>query len=156
MSIKNMCKTQVVTIEKNFTLKDVSELMNKQHVGSIVVTENFNGKRIPCGIITDRDMALAMGSAAKPQDIRVEQIMQSQPITIQGSEGIFEALVKMREYGVRRLPVVETDGSLCGIISSEDILGLMSEELSNISKITDVQLDAEKGVRKPIEKQVLM
>lgn len=154
MSIKSICKTQVATIQKSSSLKDVSELMQQQHVGSVIVTEGLNGKRIPCGIITDRDLALAMGSSVKPQELRVEQIMRSHPFSVKTNDGIFETCVKMREQGIKRLPVVHEDGSLCGVISADDILSLMGEEINNLAKIIETQTKNEKGILMPAEKQV--
>lgn len=154
MSIMSICQTDVITVDKRSTLKHVSEVMQEKHVGSIIVTEGFNGKKIPAGIITDRDIALALGSSPRPQEIRVEQIMQSQPITVKTSEGIYETIVKMRENGIKRMPVVLEDGSLFGIISADDMLTLMGEEINNLSKIPEVQVSHERGVRKPTEKNV--
>lgn len=154
MSILSVCKTEVVTIDRKATLKSVSELMQKKHVGSIIVTEGFNGKKIPAGIITDRDIALTLGTSPKPQDIIVDQIMQSQPVTVKTSEGIYETIVKMREYGIKRMPVVMADGSLFGIISADDLLTLMGEEINNLAKIPETQVSREQGIRKPAEKHV--
>lgn len=53
MAIDSICKTDVVTVPKNSTLKDVSTLMQKYHVGSVIVVESFDGKKFPAGIITD-------------------------------------------------------------------------------------------------------
>lgn len=154
MSIKSLCKTEVVTIKKKSSLKEASELMHKQHVGSLVVVEAFNGKRIPCGIITDRDIALTVGSASKPQELGVDQIMQSQPITAHMTDGLYETITKMRTYGVKRLPVVDDFGSLFGLISTDDILSLMGEEINNLAKVTETQVKVEQGIRIPTEKRV--
>ena len=127
MPIKSVCNTKIVTINKSATLEEVSSLMQKHHVGSLIVVESFNGKLIPAGIITDRDIALTIGSLQKPKEIRVEQIMQTQPITVKENEGIYETISKMQKHGVKRLPVIHDDGSLLGIVSADDLLGLMGE-----------------------------
>ena len=149
MPIKSVCKTNVVTVDRGTTLLNVSNVMQKNHVGSVVVVEGLNGKKIPSGIITDRDIALALGSSPRPQDLRVENIMQSLPITIKVTEGIYETIVKMRESGVKRLPVINEDGTLCGIVCADDLLGLMSEEINNLAKINETQMNKEKGIRLP-------
>lgn len=154
MSIKSICKTKIVTVGKNSTLKDVSAVMQKHHVGSVIVTEGMDGKRIPAGIITDRDIALAVGASLKPQDIRVDQIMQTHPITINADDGIFETALRMREMGVKRLPVVNADGSLYGLISSDDLLSLMGEEINNIAKIQETQIKNEQGIKVPKESHI--
>lgn len=151
MSIKSICQTKVVTVGKNSTLKDVAAVMQKHHVGSVIVTEGLDGKRIPAGIITDRDIAMSVGASAKPGDIRVDQVMQSHPVSIKIDEGIFEAVAKMREMGVKRMPVVNSDGSLYGLISADDLLSLMGDEINLLSKIAEVQIKNEQGVRVPKE-----
>lgn len=154
MSLLSVCQTEVVTIDRKATLKSVAELMQKKHVGSIVVTDGFNGQRIPVGIITDRDIALAIGSSPKPQDIVVEVIMYSNPITVKTSDGIYEAIVRMRENGIKRLPVVMDDGSLYGIITADDLLILMGKEINNLAQIPETQMNHERGLRRPAEKHV--
>lgn len=152
MFIKSICKRKVVTIEKSATLALASQIMQSNHVGSIVVTENINGKCMPCGIITDRDITLALGSSSRPQNIRVENIMMSQPITAFCSDGVFEVILKMRENGIKRLPIVNDDNSLYGIVSADDLLGVLGEEINNLAKIGESQVRREEGVRMPMEK----
>lgn len=154
MSLLSVCQTEVVTMDRKSSLKSVAELMQKKHVGSVVVTDGFNGQRIPVGIITDRDIALAIGSSPRPQDIIVEVIMQSHPITVKTSDGIFETIVKMRENGIKRLPVVMDDGSLFGIITADDLLVLMGQEINNLAQIPETQVNHERGIRKPTAKQL--
>jgi CBS domain-containing protein len=151
MAIKAICKTELVTIDKSATIKDAAKLMKVKHVGSVIVTEGLNGKRIPSGIITDRDIALTMASESKPQDLPIQQIMQSKPITVKASEGIYETIIKMRENGIKRLPVVNDDGSLYGVVCADDLLSLMGEEINNLAKITTAQVNIEKGGRMPVE-----
>jgi CBS domain-containing protein len=154
MSIKSVCNTEVVTIDKNSVLREVASLMQKYHVGSVIVTEGFNGKRVPAGIITDRDIALCVGSSPKPEGLPVESVMQSQPLTIKTSDGIYETIAKMKEHGIKRLPVVSENGSLFGIICADDLLGLMGEEINNLAKISETQVKKEQGIRMPTERQV--
>ncbi|MEK6624592.1 MAG: CBS domain-containing protein [Bdellovibrionota bacterium] len=156
MTIKSLCKTDVVTLDRKSTLSSVSDVMQKKHVGCVVVVEPLNEKRIPAGIITDRDIALALQSSTRPQDLRVEHIMQSMPVTINVNAGIFETVRKMRDEGIKRLPVINEDGSLYGIVCADDLLTLMSEEIYNLSKINERQLNNEKGIRLPSEKAIQM
>lgn len=154
MPIKSVCKTEVITASKEASLKDISQLMQKHHVGCVVVTDINNGMRIPAGIITDRDVALCIDASLKPQELRVENIMRSKPFTVKSDEGIFETIVKMREHGVKRLPVVSEDGSLFGIVCADDLLNLMAEEISNLANITDKQVKKERGFRMQFERVV--
>lgn len=151
MSIKNLCNKKVITIKKDATLNNVSELMLKNHIGSIVVVETINGKQIPAGIVTDRDIALTVGAISKPGEIRVDQIMQSNPIVIKESDSMYETIGKMNRHGVKRLPVISDHGALCGIISADDILTLMGDDISKLTKIRESQLRNEKGIKKSSE-----
>ena len=154
MAIKSICKTNVTTIKKGATLKEASYLMQKNHVGSLVVTDSFNGQKIPIGIITDRDIALSLGSSTKSQKLIVENLMLNQIIAVKTSTGIFETVKLMQENGVKRLPVIDEDGVLFGIVSSDDLLNLFGEEISRLSKITKAQVKKEQGVRVPSEKHI--
>lgn len=147
MTIKKLCTQSVITIKKEATLKAVSELMLKNHIGSIVVVETINGKQIPSGIVTDRDIALTVGTMDKPGEIRVEQIMQSYPIVIKESDSLYDTITKMNKNGVKRLPVINEDGALCGIISADDILTLMGNEIGQLTKIQESQMKNEKGIK---------
>lgn len=128
--------------------------MSKHHVGSVIVIEGFNGKRIPAGIITDRDIALTVGATQKPTELRVDQVMQALPVTVRESEGIYETIIKMSEHGVRRLPVVNEEGALYGIICADDLLSLMGEEINNLAKINGTQIKNEQGIKLPAEKHI--
>ena len=78
------------------------------------------------------------------------------PVTINVNAGIFETVRKMRDEGIKRLPVINEDGSLYGIVCADDLLTLMSEEIYNLSKINERQLNNEKGIRLPSEKAIQM
>ena len=149
MSIESICEQNVATISKDTTLNEVSKHFLKRHVGSLVVTEGFNGKRVPAGIITDRDLALAMASSLNAPKLKVSQIMKKNPITAKKTDGVFATIKTMRENGVKRLPVVNEDGALYGVISADDLLPMLADEISLLSQIQDVQLLHEKGLKRP-------
>ena len=97
-----------------------------------------------------------MGVEQNPSHLKVETVMQSQPVTAKVTDGVFETLKKMREFGVKRIPLVDKSGDLCGILAAEDLLNLLSQEMNELSKIGEVQLSNERGVRLPTEKQLVM
>lgn len=146
MAIGSICKTNVVTIKKGVTLAEVSRLMQEKHVGSVVVTENYSGREFAAGIITDRDIAVAVGAFQAARDLKVEEVMRPNPITVSKTKGIFETTEIMQRNGIKRLPVVNDDGSLYGVISADDLLDLLSIEMGNLAKLSDVQTKMEKGI----------
>lgn len=149
MAIKSICTSSVTTIKKTATLVDAVRLMANHHVGSIIVIDIIGERIMPSGILTDRDIALTIGHSQKPGAIKVEQVMQSAPVTISENEGIYEAIYKMQEYGVKRLPVIQADGSLIGIVSKDDILKLIAEEINHLSKINVNQIRNEQAINLP-------
>jgi CBS domain-containing protein len=107
----------VVTAPRDARVREVAELMRDRGVGSVVIVD---GER-PCAVITDRDLALALGAnGVKPSD-GVDQ-HASRPL-VTGDEGMSleEGAAKMVQHGVRRLPVLDGDGSLVGIVTLDDI-----------------------------------
>lgn len=151
MSIEAFCQTNVVTIFRGATLKEVANLMTSEHVGSVVVVApNEDGIREPVGIITDRDIALTVAQNDRPGELKVENIMQSKPLCARVDEGLFEIVQKMRDYGVKRLPIVNPHGALYGIICADDLLALMGQEIKSISQVTDRQITKEGGYSLPV------
>lgn len=143
MSIRSICQTNVVTIDKRASLQEASVLMSRYHVGCVIVIDKNDPRKIPQGIITDRDLALAIGKSTSPNEFLVERFMQSNPVTIDTDMGIYEAITIMRNEGIKRLPVVDYEGSIYGVVSAHDLLSLMVEEIHNIASINDVRMQKE-------------
>jgi CBS domain-containing protein len=127
----------VVFAAREETVATAAKLMRENHVGSIVVVEQVNsGKRIPIGIVTDRDLVvevLAPGLDAKT--ITVGDIMGAELVTVREKEGLLETMEIMRYKGVRRIPVVDEAGQLIGIASIDDLLEVLAEEMTELAKI---------------------
>ena len=112
------------------SLAHVGTLMEKENVGAVVVTE---GNR-PVGIVTDRDLALAVCvRGASPLD-HVQNVMTCPVTTIRKDEGVFSATQQMMEQAVRRLPVVNKSGGLVGLVALDDLLLLLSRELQGMAE----------------------
>jgi CBS domain-containing protein len=104
--------------------------MEQENVGAIVVVEQGR----PVGILTDRDLALAIClHRASPQD-SIQSRMICPVDTIGDEEGIYNATQKMMELAVRRLPVVDDIGRLVGLVTLDDLLSLLSRELRNVAE----------------------
>jgi CBS domain-containing protein len=104
--------------------------MEQENVGAVVVVEHDR----PVGVLTDRDVALAIClHGAKPFD--ATQTRMTCPVdTIREDEGVYNATQKMMELAVRRLPVVDDTGRLVGIVTLDDLLSLLSRELRNVAE----------------------
>lgn len=136
MAIGEFCNREVVIVERNNTALDAARLMRQHHVGDVLVVEERNGRKIPVGIVTDRDLVVEIMAAELDYSaITVADIMMVDLATVKESTGVFEAIRYMRTKGVRRLPVVTEDGGLAGILTLDDLLELLTEELVELAKL---------------------
>lgn len=134
MPIGEMCNREVVIVGKETSILEVAQLMRQHHVGDVVVVEERGDRRIPVGIVTDRDIVIEV--VAKDVDFHnlvVGDIMGLQLATVQEREGVFETMEVMRLRGVRRLPVVDEEDGLIGIVTLDDLIGLLAEEMNELA-----------------------
>jgi CBS domain-containing protein len=103
-------------------MEEVAKIMSKNNFGSTVVTSS-KGKLL--GIVTERDIITRLTALNRlPSEVKVAEVMSQPVITIAPDKDIKEAAKSMKEYGIRRLVVVEK-GKITGIITSRDILDEM-------------------------------
>jgi CBS domain-containing protein len=136
MSIGSVCNREVVYVNREVTVHAASRLMRHYHVGSLVVVDETAGKRVPVGLVTDRDVVvevLAMDLDAKV--MTAGDIMSQELVTAPESLSVQQAIELMRFKGVRRLPVVDDDGRLAGIVTIDDLLGVMADNLAAIAHV---------------------
>ena len=136
MKIAELCSTRVTTVEPKASLREAALLMRNAHVGALVVVDRADGIGRPVGILTDRDIVVAVIAVpgADPESIRVCDAMSTPVVTVGEEHGALEAVQAMRARGVRRLPVVALNGGLAGMVTSEDVLDLISGELAGMAE----------------------
>jgi CBS domain-containing protein len=149
MPIGEVAVRQVVIAPRGTSILDASRLMREYHVGDIVITGEANGKRCPVGIVTDRDIVLeVLAQGIDPSKLSVDDIMSEDVITVEESEGIFQTIQLMRAKGARRVPVVDKQGTLVGIVSADDFLDLLAQELNELAKLISREQKREAEVRR--------
>jgi CBS domain-containing protein len=145
MPISDICTTPVVTAARDTSILEVARLMRERHVGCVVVVDEVKGKTVPVGLITDRDLALeVIAVEADPLKLSAADIVIHNVIVADEDDGILETLHSMRKHGVRRLPVLNRDGALVGIVSADDLIGLIAEEMKELAKMIAVEQHHEK------------
>jgi len=118
-----------VDIKDNPSALDVSKLMAKHRIGSIVVVEG-NNKR-PVGIVTEGDIISKVSAQNKSADqITVRHIMSSPLVTVKSIDSIDTAAETIAENKVKRLVVLEQDGSMVGVLSVSDIARKLAKILT--------------------------
>lgn len=118
-----------VDINDNPSALDVSKLMAKHRIGSIVVIEGNNKK--PVGIVTERDIIKKVSAQNKSADqVAVRHIMSSPLITVKSIDSVDTAAETLAENKIKRLVVLEQDGSMVGILSISDIVKKLAKILT--------------------------
>ena len=137
MPISDVCKTNVVTVYAETPVLEAAKLMRQHHVGDVVVImRQDEDTRTPVGIVTDRDIVVeVVATGLDPAVITVGDIMVGSLAVVSENNGVFETFQAMADEGVRRMPVISTEGSLLGIVTLDDLLLLLGREFDAIPHI---------------------
>jgi CBS domain-containing protein len=147
MRIGEICTVQPVYCEREETVQGAAMLMRKHHVGDLVVVE-AEGERVPVGILTDRDIVVSViALGLDPASLQVGDIMSDDLLTTSENDDVYETIERMRYRGIRRVPVVNSAGGLIGIVSADDLLEFLAEEMGELSRISSHQQSHEKRAR---------
>lgn len=150
MAIGEICRRQVVVARGGETVQEAARLMRRHHVGSIVVVDERDGVRVPVGIITDRDIVVGVvAKEVEPGAVTLAEVVARNLATLPESAGVAEAVELMRSRGVRRLPVVGRDGALLGIVTVDDLVDLLAEELGGLARLVSREQARETALRSP-------
>jgi CBS domain-containing protein len=134
MTVGDICNRSVVIAPKTEMIVDAAKRMRTSHVGDLVVVENRNGRHFPVGIVTDRDIVISV-VAGDPEHLTyllVSDVMTSDLVTAKEQDSTEAALKQMQQHGVRRLPVVDEDGALVGILTLDDVLQYLTGQQSEL------------------------
>lgn len=136
MQVGEICTREVVCANTETTIAAAAKLMRQYHIGDVIVTREENGRRIPLGIVTDRDVVLGVvAPELSPSTLTVGDIMGQELVTAAETEDVFDAVQRMRSKGVRRIPIVQEDGGLAGILSIDDIIEILAEEMNQLARL---------------------
>jgi CBS domain-containing protein len=117
-SIRDIMTANPRTIEPSTPIFEAARIMRDDDIGSLPITD---GDQL-WGTITDRDITIrAIAEGRDPQGTTVQEIASRDLITIDPQQGMDEALRLMAQHQIRRLPVVEEDGRLIGIVAQADV-----------------------------------
>ena len=129
------CTRSVVFTDRGMLLDAAARLMRTRHVGSLVVVEERSpGERIVVGMLTDRDLATAVVALQRdPGAFCVGDIMSADVVTVREQDSLAHVLAVMRRRRVRRVPVTGERGELAGIVSVDDLLGVVTGQLQALA-----------------------
>ena len=138
MSVASICKRNVETVGPAETAAGVARRLTACDVGSVVVVDE---RSRPMGIVSDRDITTRVVAAGRdPERTPITDVMSPMPTTVLEDTSIETALGHMRVGRLRRLPVVNGMDELVGIVTLDDILLLLAEELAAIEGLIESEV----------------
>lgn len=146
MAIRDVCNRRIVTVYAGTDVLKAAQLMKSEHVGDVLVLEKSPDKKQNkvIGILTDRDVVkMVVANGISPANVLVDDIMSRSLQVVNESLGIYEVIQNMHEAGVRRMPVVSSDGSILGLVTFDDLVSLLAQELVKLTEIIDRQIREE-------------
>lgn len=145
----DICNRIVVVAERSTTLLAAAERMREQHVGCLVVVEPGPSGRTVVGLLTDRDIVTGViAKALDPSKLRVEDVMSTDVVTARESEAFADLLTQMRSKGLRRLPVTDVNGLLVGLVTLDDLLEILAEQMHTVVQAIQSEQRRERKVRR--------
>lgn len=135
MPVGDLGPEEVVTVDTNATVSDAVETLKSEGVGSVVVAEDGE----PAGIVTDRDVALAVPETDDIAAESVESVMTEDPETIQEDAEAMELARTIGEANARRIPVVDDSGQLTGMATLDDLVATIGEQLDEVADTIETQ-----------------
>lgn len=128
----------VITAELDDTVLTAARRMRDHKVGCIVVVRDGR----PMGILTDRDLVLrVMAERLDPGEVSISSVVTYEAATLGREDGFETAVRMMKKHGVRRLPIVDGDGRVTGIVTADDLIGLLGTELAALGEAIERNVD---------------
>jgi CBS domain-containing protein len=148
MNVGELCNRDVVCAEGQASAAEIAKLMREYHVGSIVITKTQKTVRKPVGIVTDRDIVTELVAKGVSADTcTASDIMNLDLTAVNAKEDVYSCLETMRSKGIRRMPVIDDQGALVGIVTADDVLDFIREQLSEVVALIYREQENEKRRR---------
>lgn len=134
MPVGNLAQDDVVTADRDASIQDLAARMDEEHVGSIVIAEGDE----PVGIVTDRTIALTIRDGDVDSQT-AEEVMAEDITTIREDAEAVELASRLGDEQVRRLPVVDDNGQLVGMVTLDDLVATIGEQLDEVADVIEAQ-----------------
>ena len=140
--------TNVICVHPDATLSEAAQIMRAHHIGDVIVVSEKGGKRLPVGIVTDRDITIeTFGQDVRGDDLLVEDIMSDEIVCAKASDDVFSIICLMKETGVGRIPLVDDDGALVGIVTGKKLFQALLQGMQDLASVSDQQQRREQVLR---------
>ena len=150
MTVGSVCKRGVVIAGRDESAHTAASLMRQHHVGEIVVVDHGDGEAAPVGIVTDRDLVLEIIDAGiDPADLRLADLLTEPLLCACEDDSLSRTLHRMRDRGVRRVPVINGSGVLVGILLMEDVIEQLADSVRDLAGLIRREHIRERHMRGP-------
>ena len=143
-----ICTRSVVIAFRSTAVNEAARLMREQHVGCLVVVDETDAGRVVAGMLTDRDIVMAIvAHDLDARTLRIEDVMSVDLVTAREDDSVMDLIATMRRKGVRRVPVVDARSVLIGLVTLDDVLEIIVQELSTLVEAINVERKRENVTR---------
>lgn len=142
MSLSRLARGSVATVKPTCTVGEAARHMTMLSVGALVIADSPKAR--PLGIITDRDLVKLIGEGLDPKVATVACFAGAPLETVGVGESTRQVIALMRKHGVRRLPVLDDQGQLAGIVSLDDVLLELGEEMAAVADAIRKEFEVER------------
>ena len=144
MTAGEYCNREVIIVEPTISVSEAAVLMRRHHVGDLVVVEKEGEEARPVGIITDRDIVIeVVAQKIDPDSLTVKDIMSTDPVGVAETVSLLDTLELMKQRGVRRVLVTADSGGLQGLLSADDAIELIAEQINDLTQLVDREITRE-------------
>ena len=131
---------RVIQTDASTTVAEAAGVMRRHQTGCLVVTREEEGRHLPAGIVTDRDLVTrGIGMHFDPATTALECLMSTPLLSCTPEATIDELVELMRAASVRRLPLIDASGTLVGIVGTDDVLVALATLADRVNQVLNVQ-----------------
>jgi CBS domain-containing protein len=140
------CNREIIIVEPTASVTEAAALMRRHHVGDLVVVEKQDNNTLPIGIVTDRDIVIeVVAQNINPDSLVVKDVMSTDPVSVPEAVSLLDTLGLMKQQGVRRMLVVDDAGSLQGLLSADDAIELIAEQMNDLTRLVNREITHEQA-----------
>ena len=149
-SLAQLCQRDILTLSAEAPVRKAAEMMRTHHVGALALTDPEDPTRV-VGVVTDRDLVIhLLAQDRSPQEQNIGAFSSVHLVRVPGTATVHEAVKAMNQHGVRRIFVTEPNGRLMGLLSLDDVLTQLAQELGGLAQALRIGIDLESSRTSPV------
>ncbi len=148
MSAGDFCNRFVTVADRQMSVGRAAQLMREHHVGCLVVTDTVGAGQLVVGVLTDRDIVTSVvAKEVDPKKLTVGDVMSRDVVTSLETDTLMDVLSNMRRKGIRRVPIVSLQGILQGLITLDDMIEMLAEQMQSLVMAINSEQIKERSIK---------